>query len=83
MSANPSYRGKYHRKAVMLPVKGFLNRRFKWLFAYFLSIQKVGAESGAAHVPGRRADERLVPPRRADLTPLFQKRTIHNEKNVL
>ena len=28
--------------------KGSLNRRFKWLFAFFLSIQKEGAESGAA-----------------------------------
>ena len=36
-----------------LPVKGFLNRRFKRVFAYFCRAAKVGAESGAAQVPGR------------------------------
>ena len=36
-----------------LPVKGFLNRRFKRVFAYFWRGPKVGAESGAAQVPGR------------------------------
>ena len=33
--------------------KGFLNRRFKHAFAYFSRGRKVGAESGAAQVPGR------------------------------
>ena len=33
--------------------KGFLNRRFKHVFAYFWRAPKVGAESGAAQVPGR------------------------------
>jgi len=30
-----------------------LNRRFKRVFAYFCRAAKVGAESGAAQVPGR------------------------------
>ena len=33
--------------------KGFLNRRFKHVFAYFWRGPKVGAESGAAQVPGQ------------------------------
>jgi len=32
--------------------KGFLNRRFKHAFAYFWRGPKVGAEAGAAQVPG-------------------------------
>ena len=41
--------------------KGFLNRRFKRVFAYFCRGAKVGAESGAAQVPGRF--EKKFPPR--------------------
>ncbi len=36
--------------------KGFLNRRFKRVFAYFCRGAKVGAESGAAQVPGLRIE---------------------------
>ena len=36
------------------PRKGFLNRRFKRVFAYFCRVAKVGAESGAAQAPGYR-----------------------------
>ena len=32
--------------------KGFLNRRFKRVFAYFCLAAKVGAESGGAQPPG-------------------------------
>ena len=42
--------------------KGFLNRRFKWLFAFFLSTQKEGAESGAAQVPGLRIETVCLAP---------------------
>ena len=37
--------------------KGFLNRRFKWLFAFFLSTQKEGAGSGGAEPPGFRIEK--------------------------
>ncbi len=33
-------------------IQGVLNRRFKRVFAYFCRAAKVGAESGAAQVPG-------------------------------
>ena len=46
----PPYRAKARTR---LPVKGFLNRRFKHAFAYFWRGPKVGAESGAAQVPGQ------------------------------
>ena len=36
-----------------------MNRRFKRVFAYFCRAAKVGAESGAAQVPGRF--EKLLP----------------------
>ena len=34
-------------------IQGVLNRRFKRVFAYFWRGPKVGAESGAAQVPGQ------------------------------
>ena len=48
MFANPSPRTRRIGGAE----KGSLNRRFKWLFAFFLSTQKEGGESGGEKPPG-------------------------------
>ena len=45
-----------------------LNRRFKRVFAYFCRAAKVGAESGAAQVPGLQIETTTVRP---ILVPLF------------